>query len=380
MVEPHFARIPSGVIERSNEWVAAFNAPDEPVPTPPATDPRASSATPQAMATSEARLLAPDGTPLRESFLTIPNPSGTMFGVLSEPLGERAGLAALFIGGTGHRIGPNRMWVEAARRWSSLGVPCLRLDVTGTGEAEGMLAPDVPGLYTGDFSEQVEIALGAMAERGLPRRVIVVSLCASTYWAVQVASRSDHDIVAVLLNPKRLVWDARLYAEQMTRYYLEGLAQASNWKRLVRGELSLAGARKIVGRRLVAAGNVVRDRRSRAAVRERVDRLLDDLRDRGVPVSIVFTGRESLHEEFKREGRIERMGRWPNVTIEVVPGREGLHTLKPIWLQHRVHELLDEGLRRELARAQTGVPGQHEPVGSQANELTHAAAGHSPAG
>jgi pimeloyl-ACP methyl ester carboxylesterase len=365
MVEPQFARTPTEVIERTNDWVLALGSPSgleeeselesgsQPQLGPP---PEWAAGEPSPKPSVEARVLAPDGTPLRESFFTIPNPSGTMFAVLSEPLDERVELAALFIGGTGHRIGPNRMWVEAARRWAARGVPSVRLDVTGTGDAEGSLAEDVPGLYTGDYIEQIDLALQALAERGLPRRVIVVGLCASCYWTIQVAARPGREVLAFMLNPKRFVWDERRFTEHMTRHYLEGLTQGASWRRVLRGETSLAGVRKVLSRRLLSAFELVRERSSKDAHGTAVDEMLDDLRDRGLPALMVFTGRESLADEFEREGRAQRMERWPNVTIEQVPGRDGLHTLKPIWLQRRVHELLDEGLERELNGGESVTP------------------------
>ena len=341
MVEPQFARTPAGVIERVGEWITGLDV--AAVPVTPLSDapPRAS---------AEAQVLAADGTTVRESFLTIAHPRGTMFGVLSEPLGESAGVMALLIGGTGHRIGPNRMWVEAARRWAAMGVPSVRLDVAGNGDAEGITAPDVPALYGPDFTDQLAAALRALAELGLPRRTIVVGLCAAAYWAVQAASRPEHEVVPFMLNPTTLIWDERGYTDRMTRHYLEQLRQTSNWKRLLRRELRLAGARRILLQRLAATLRVLRRRGLRVASSENVDRLLDGLRDRRRSALILFTGRESLYQEFQREGRFKRLGQWPNLTIEAVPGRAGLHTLRPIWLQRRVHQLLDDGLRRELAR------------------------------
>jgi pimeloyl-ACP methyl ester carboxylesterase len=137
MVEPQFARVPTSVIERVSGWILALNVAAMPVIPLSDAPPRMS---------TEAQVLAADGTPVRESFLTIAHPRGTMFGVLTEPLEERRGVTALLIGGTGHRIGPNRMWVEAARRWAAMGVPSVRLDVAGNGDAEGVTAPDVPAL------------------------------------------------------------------------------------------------------------------------------------------------------------------------------------------------------------------------------------------
>jgi pimeloyl-ACP methyl ester carboxylesterase len=353
MVEPQFARTPATVIEQVTAWILALDVAAMPVT--PLTD-----APPQT--STEVQVFAVDGTPVRESFLTITHPRGTMFGVLTEPLEKRGAIAALFIGGTGHRIGPNRMWVETARRWAALGIPSVRLDVAGTGDAEGVTAPDVPALYTHDFTEQVNAALRALADRGLPQRTIVVGLCAAAHWAMHAALRAEHEVVPFMLNPPTLIWDERGYADRMTRHYLEQLRQASNWKRLLRRELSFAGMRRILLRRLAATLRIDHGhpggREARVVSGEDVDRALDELRDRRLSALILFTGREVLHEEFQREGRLERLRRWPNLTIEVVPGGPGLHTLRPIWLQRRVHQLLDDGLQRELYH-------QEEHIGSQ---------------
>ena len=39
-------------------------------------------------------------------------------------------------GGVRH-IGPNRMWVEAARRWAAQGIPSARVDFIRVGESDG---------------------------------------------------------------------------------------------------------------------------------------------------------------------------------------------------------------------------------------------------
>ena len=349
MVEPQFARTPASVIERVSGWILALD-----VATMPATP---LSDAPPRMST-EAQVLAVDGTPVRESFLTIAHPRGTMFGVLTEPLDERRGVTALLIGGTGHRIGPNRMWVEAARRWAAMGVPSVRLDVAGNGDAEGVTAPDVPALYTPDFTEQVDTALRALAELGLPQRTIVVGLCAAAYWAIQVALRPEQEVVPFMLNPPTLIWDERDYADRMTRHYLEQFRQASSWNQLLRRKVSLTGARTILLRRITAQFGIgpkrLREHEQTAASRDHLDHVLDELRNRGLPALILFTGRERLYQKFQREGRLERLERWPNLTVEVVPGRSDLHTLRPIWLQRRMHQLLDDALWREL-----GNPDKH---------------------
>ena len=62
-------------------------------------------------------------------------------------------------------------------------------------------------------------------------------------------------------------------------------------------------------------------------------------------------GAEPLHEEFARSGRIERLDRWPNIELEVIPLGADTHTLRPVWLQQQVHRSIDRALARELALA-----------------------------
>ena len=67
-------------------------------------------------------------------------PFGTLFGVLGRAARRRPrrDLCAVFLNaGAVRRIGPNRLWVEAARRWARAGVPSVRMDLEGIGDADG---------------------------------------------------------------------------------------------------------------------------------------------------------------------------------------------------------------------------------------------------
>jgi pimeloyl-ACP methyl ester carboxylesterase len=348
MVEPQFARAPAALIERVSAWIAALDLPAE--PPEPRLDIDPDPDVPQA--TAEAQLRAPDGTLVRESFLTIAHPLGDIFGILTEPLQGHRDIAALLIGGTGHRIGPNRMWVELARRWAALGVPSLRLDLAGAGDAGGVQAPDVPALHKPEFTKQLNLALRELTQIESSSRTITIGLCIGAYWAFQASLEADHEVVPLMLNPRVLVWDDGAHVDQMARHYLSELRHASSWKRLFNGEVPIARALGVLMRRLGRAmfGRGGRREGEQAPTHdETVDRQLDWLRDRGRRALILFTGREPLLEEFEREGRLERMQQWPHLTLEVVPGLSDLHTLRQIWLQQKVHELLDAALRRELA-------------------------------
>jgi pimeloyl-ACP methyl ester carboxylesterase len=342
MVEPQLARPPAATIERVVEWIAALN-PEAAVPPAPAEDVPGAS--------TEAQVHALDGTLVRESFLTIEHPLGDMFGVLTEPLEGRGELTSLLLGGTGHRIGPNRMWVEAARRWAASGVPSLRLDLAGAGDAGGVQAPNVPALHQPEFTEQLNLALRELEQIGLSSHTVTVGLCIGAYWALQASLRTDREVVPLMLNPRVLIWDEGGHVDRMARHYLSELRHASNWKRLFKGEVPIARALGVLTQRLRRIP--IRFNRRHAVEQasthsEAIDKVLDELRDRRRRGLIMFTGLEELLQEFEREGRLERMQRWPNLTLEVVPGLSDLHTLRQIWLQQKVHGLLDAALRREL--------------------------------
>jgi pimeloyl-ACP methyl ester carboxylesterase len=351
MVEPQFARPPAAVVQQITDWISALDTTGTPLP--------ATQEIPRA--TNDVHVRAPDGTLVRESFLSIPHSLGTMFAVLTEPLEGARKVTCLLLGGTGHRIGPNRMWVEAARRWAACGVTTVRLDLAGAGDAGGITAPDVPALYAPELTEQLSTVFQELERRGLPSRTLAVGLCAGAYWALHASLHVEQEVIPIMINPRVLIWDDRGHVNRMSRHYLEQVRHASSWRRLARGEISLVGARKLLLQRLGMIASLRRKREPALQFSENIDRLFDELRDRDLRPFIMFTGRESLFEEFRREGRLERLERWPNLTLEVVPGRSDLHTLRQIWLQRKVHMLLDDALRRELhfsepkARPQTSM-------------------------
>src|SRR5204863_777764 len=86
------------------------------------------------------------GVELRETPLWVDRPSARLFGVLTESLHAQAQLCAVLLAGQGH-TGPNRMWVEIARRWAARGVPTLRIESSWIGDPEGDASADVGALY-----------------------------------------------------------------------------------------------------------------------------------------------------------------------------------------------------------------------------------------
>jgi alpha-beta hydrolase superfamily lysophospholipase len=303
-----------------------------------------------------------DGVRVRERAVWVPASAGRLFGILSErddPAGTTtaAPLAALFLNaGAVRRIGPNRIWVGAARRWAALGVPTLRVDLDGIGDSDGDA-----GRYrdVGEFYAREEIAADLrrfadeLASRTGADRLVLAGLCAGGHWAFQGADRDPRVVAAYLLNPGALVWDTHLVRRRDARR-LRRLTDPAWWRRLVSGRVRPARIRAIAGATLAQAGDGLRGslRQGRASDGAPIDRrpaaVLDRLRDRGTTVVLAFSHDEGLHDELRRDGLLARLPEWPNVREATLPGRD--HTLRPIVAQNAVHELLDRSLRMDMDR------------------------------
>jgi alpha-beta hydrolase superfamily lysophospholipase len=281
---------------------------------------------------------------LRETPLSIPQRSGELFGVLAEPTGPAAPLCLVLVNPAAIRhTGPNRMWVELARRWAARGVPVLRLDVGGIGESDGPSEryADVAAFYVPELVGHLRAALDALEARGLGPRFVAGGLCSGAYWSFQAALEDERLCAALMINPRALMWDR--WARSVAFLGARGAAVGS-------GQRSTTGHGS---RRRLALALVRPWERARA---RRLDRALDRLQRRGAGGLMVFTGDEPLYRQFERDGRLTRAARWPDLSIELISATPETHTLRPLRMQREVHAALDRTLERELARSTARGP------------------------
>ncbi|HEX5224499.1 MAG TPA: hypothetical protein VFW29_05160 [Solirubrobacteraceae bacterium] len=356
MAKPHYSRTPTEVVVAVSEWLGpeAAAAPggkagpgaaqaNGAAVGPPARTPISQNVYPG----HEAMLVA--GGAVRERALAIEQPFGELFGILAEPTSAPVAeiCAILLNAGAIRRIGPNRTWVEAARRWAACGVRTLRLDLEGIGDADGDAErfSELAELYTPRMTAQVGAALGALAEGGLAHSFVLGGLCSGAYWAFHATHADERVRAAFLLNPQALVWDPSLETARELRKGMRG----SSMRRILSGEVPIE--------RLVSFASQAPRALPRRLLKRRGDRAvlfdaLATMAERDQHVTFLFSGKEPLLEELQRDGSAEMLMAMPNVAWEALPGE--IHTLRPREAQRRAHEALDRALQAVLAGTHAG--------------------------
>ncbi|MFL5863913.1 MAG: hypothetical protein ACJ780_24585 [Solirubrobacteraceae bacterium] len=334
---PQQADVPEDVVGQVNRWLYA---------TGPAGASASLATTPPDTTTTA--VLACDGTEVVETPMEVWCDFGRISGILaSPPEGDHPVAVVMLNAGAIRRIGPNRMWVEAARRWAAQGIPSLRLDVEGIGDADGSVAPYVEdgALYVPELIPQVTAALDFLQRRDIAQRFVLVGLCGGAYWSLHASVDDPRVSACLMLNPRALVYDRGLAPSRDLRRLF---SQPLSWDRLrrnVTGPRVLAVLRWLLGapgRRLAARSGAVQ-----APLPQQTGAVLQRLIDSPSRAMLLFSGHEPLEEELAAAGWMARLEQSENVWVERVAVRD--HTLRPWFAQAETHAALDRAIAREVA-------------------------------
>jgi len=342
MAEPHFATPPTEVFATVERWLqdgqGADAAPREPRSTTTRHKP--------AFTVADEAALAHDGASICERPLYIGQEFGDMFGILASPAeGPSAGIGAVLLNaGAIRRVGPNRMWVEIARRWAARGVPSLRVDLESLGDSDGSAAidADVAQLYGGEALGQVRAALDELERQEGVTRFVLVGLCSGAYWSFHGALYDERVAAALMLNARTLFYDP--LTEPM-RDLRKGLSRRDALRKLARGEVRASRMRAIATRAPRAIFKRAFERRPDPDG-DKVAHAFDSVRDKRQRLLFGFCEIEDLYQEFQRERRFSDPARWPNIRVELLPGDD--HTLRPLEAQRDAQKLLDAALEAEI--------------------------------
>jgi alpha/beta superfamily hydrolase len=354
MAHPQEAQAPWATIRASLAWLR-----DQPVGARGALVEDHPPSPPAAVERPAARMTV-GSTQILETPLVLTRDGRCSYGMLSCPAsGPTAPLCVVLLnGGALRRIGPNRTWVELARRWAAAGVPAVRIDFEGIGDSDGDAGTFVSTseLYAEGMTEQTVRLLDGLSDRGLPSRFALVGLCSGAYWALHAALADPRVVGALTINLYSFYWSKALVAERDRRETVAAL-RGGLLRRALRGGITRYHVRRAVSGlrgRLTLGGSVA------ARSGTEVSLALDRLRDRGTQVLLALSDGEPLYDEFEREGRLARLNTWPNVTLERLPSAD--HMLRAIWVQREVRSLLDQSLQTLLDRE--GVAQIVRPAGA----------------
>jgi dienelactone hydrolase len=283
-----------------------------------------------------------------ETPVTIAQDFGNLSGILTTPHDGRSSLCLVMLNaGAIRRVGPNRMWVEAARRWAQRGVSSLRLDVEAIGESDGDVAPyaDDDALYVDALIPQVKAALADLSQRGVADQFVTAGLCAGAYWGMYVGLDDPRVTATLMFNSRGIVWDTGLAASRDLR---RAFSQKLTWSRIrhnVTGPRLKAVARWLLG---MPARWVARRRGGEAAgsFQDRVGQVMHRMQASPLRCVFVFSVAEPLEEELAAAGWLPEIEDWPNVTVTRLAVRD--HTLRPLMAQQQAHAALDHAVESEL--------------------------------
>lgn len=200
----------------------------------------------------------------------------------------------IVVGGPQYRVGSHRQFVLLARFLADNGVPCMRFDYRGMGDATGA-ARDFEGVRL-DLAAAINTFVSEVPSVA---KVVLWGLCDGAS-AICFGLGCDARLGgAVLLNP----WVRTASGEARTmlkHYYLRRLFDRQFWLKLLRGGVSirraLGGVTSAVGQAAGADGQA-----SGAGQQASVpERMIKGLQSCSVPVAIFLSGRDYVAREFEQ--------------------------------------------------------------------------------
>jgi pimeloyl-ACP methyl ester carboxylesterase len=352
VTSPQFAETPRQVFAQTISWLAS----PSPITAAASDSPPASASVSSA---DHAELRVGEVT-IRETPFEFDYDGKRLAGVLAQPGTPRPSgatiCAVLLNAGAVRRIGPNRMWVEAARRWAARGVPCLRLDAVGLGDSDGdeRLYYRTSEFYSREIAEQVLAALDELESRGLAGEFLVGGLCSGAYWAFYAALADERVRGLILINLWSFVWSEEIAAARDARR-ARTLLRSGAWRDVARIALGEGRIGRLVRIRLKSVvGAARREGSTLAALSEAIDDALGRLRERDVQTLLLLSLGEPLGKDFVADGRIARLAEWPNLRLEQIPIED--HIFRAVWAQRHVHGALDDAVGRTLGEPPPAAP------------------------
>lgn len=277
-----------------------------------------------------------------------------LVGVLTPPATLRADRPAVILMNAGlvHHVGPNRIWVRAARELAAAGYLALRIDFSGIGDSPAR-GDNVP--FEKSAVEEARAAMDALRDARGVASFVLLGLCSGAEIAFKVACADERVSTAILVNSPRYMDEpsdaliASLEKKQAARYYWSvALKNPASWLKALRGGVDFKSIAQSLASRFrgssappaAASGAPNRDAESFRKLSARDAKLL-------LILSEGDWGFDYVHAILGSE--LEQLIARGSVRMEVIPSCD--HMLTPLASQERTLAVLREWAKSRSAAA-----------------------------
>jgi dienelactone hydrolase len=235
--------------------------------------------------------------------------------------------AILFVNeGAHHGVGPQRLWVQLARRWASQGHVVLRFDITGIGDS-----PVRPGqrdltTYGPMAIDDVKEAVSFLRSRSGARSVTALGLCSGSYHIYMAAVLGARIDQLIPINQPVFQWEEGMSPDEADLHaavvaHTARQAQATKdprkWLGILTGEIPLQRVLDFAKRRLMLVAQQqwqALERRTGLKLPSQLALRLRKLARRGVQVHLIYgpdeMGYQTLMAEAAQEvSRLQAQGK-----------------------------------------------------------------------
>ncbi|MDN5865451.1 MAG: alpha/beta hydrolase, partial [Gammaproteobacteria bacterium] len=273
-----------------------------------------------------------------------------LFAILSHPAAAApsAGVVLLNSGSIPH-TGPDRMYVDWARRWAAHGMQVLRADLSGLGDSATRPGADENRVYGKHGIADTACIAAWLRQRGT-QRIVAGGACSGAYHALRAAISGDAIDSVLLINPGALqnvgVLD-NLATQQVNSYYNNQLLGGRGWHRLANGKASPDKLARVAGWYASTYGGMFGHellRRLRWPLRNDLGMELQALADRGVDLHFVFSADDHSRARLAAQAgsAAKRLLRQNRMHTRIIDGPD--HGFTQRWGQRLLGKTLDEWL------------------------------------
>lgn len=322
--------------------------------------------------------------PERRSVLTIPGPSGVLYGTLHRggsrgPESSRA-CVLLLSAGLRSRSGPHELYVRLASALCDAGHDVLRLDCRGVGDSQGQLPEGSlleidHAVDRGLFVDDVRAAMDAAVQECGAKRIVLSGLCAGATTALLTAAVDERVQALLLMGIATLMTPDPAEKEGLTEgvanVYIDGyrrkLFRAESWRRFLslRSNYRALGSAlyRWVRSRAVPRGHGLHPRLNMKAVEA-----IQQCAQRGVRMLFVFGEADmelgNFQVEFVGRALDSELQRRVNETLVVVPDAD--HTFTEQASVERLGRAVRDWLDTEAEEASEAVIAMEDAARSRA--------------